>query len=337
MNVEINSKSSPVLRTPFCTNKRRCCILLCCTSCLILLATALLITWYVILPADDPDYNLTPFLTIDETVFISSEQLEQYLNSETGATVLDARSRYHRVVERTKAGYGDSIPGSRSAPWTDFTRNGGRDELKPIHELQDLYQQRGVSNNRPVVIYGSWKEDWGEEGRIYWQLDYLNHTNVFILYGGIFGWNGTGRGVDGRGDFVARPVPERHITANKIVTALDDDEVVIVDARTEDEYGGSTPHGSPRGGHIPTAVSYDWRRVFESDGSGNLKSPRKLEREFVKLGVTRNVKVVLYCTSGVRAGFLYAVMKWSGMKSIANYPGSWWMWSQNASLPIENI
>lgn len=325
-------------RSLFClwsTKKRRFWCLLFCFTFILLIGVALLVTWYAILPAEDPDYNLTPFQSTEETVFISSTELDQYLNSETGATVLDARPRYHKVVERTKAGYGDSIPGSRSAPWRDFIQSDGPGELRSVDELQELFRERGVSNEVPVIVYGSWKEGWGEEGRIYWQLDWLNHTKAFILYGGIFGWNGTGRGVEGRGDFVARPVPERNINAEQLRTRLSNNSVNVIDSRTADEYDGSTPYGSARGGHIPSSVLFNWRRVFEPDESGNLKSPRKLRRELFDLGLARNKPIVVYCTRGIRAGFLYAVLKWIGMESVANFPGSWRLWARNDTLPIE--
>lgn len=75
-------------------------------------------------------------------------------------------------------------PGSRRASWGSFTASGGRSVLKPVPELQTQFRELGVSNDVPVVVYGSWTEEWGEEGRIFWQLDWLGHPQVYILYGG---------------------------------------------------------------------------------------------------------------------------------------------------------
>jgi len=191
------------------------------------------------------------------------------------------------------------------------------------------------------VVYGSWKEEWGEEGRIWWQLEWLNHTQAYILYGGIFAWTGDsydGSGFKGgRGDFEARPRDDMYLTTSELNKLLmSDEEFVLIDARTEGEYNGDTPHGSPRGGHIPTAVSYEWKRVFDPDNSGNLKPLKKLEKEFEKLGAKKKTdRVVLYCTSGIRAGFLFSVFRHVGYTNVGTYASSWWVWSQNENLPIE--
>ena len=57
-------------------------------------------------------------------------------------------------------------------------------------DMQTVFRSKGVSNDVPVVVYGGWSAptSWGEEGRIYWQLDYLNHTQAYVLYGGIYAW-----------------------------------------------------------------------------------------------------------------------------------------------------
>lgn len=75
--------------------------------------------------------------------------------------------------------------GSRGAPWGSFTVSGGRGDLKSVADLESMFRKLGVSNDVPVVVYGSWKEEWGEEGRIFWQLEWLGHKDVRILYGGM--------------------------------------------------------------------------------------------------------------------------------------------------------
>eukprot|EP00193_Tetraselmis_chui_P000227 CAMPEP_0177760862 /NCGR_PEP_ID=MMETSP0491_2-20121128/5497_1 /TAXON_ID=63592 /ORGANISM="Tetraselmis chuii, Strain PLY429" /LENGTH=136 /DNA_ID=CAMNT_0019276797 /DNA_START=609 /DNA_END=1019 /DNA_ORIENTATION=+ len=103
-------------------------------------------------------------------------------------TVLDARGGNSFYAIEDPA-WGNSIPGSQRVAWKEFTdtRTG---KLLPAERQQQIFQSKGVSMGVPVVVYGAWssKRSWGEEGRIYWQLDYLGHTNVSMLYGGIYAW-----------------------------------------------------------------------------------------------------------------------------------------------------
>ena len=305
------------------------------------------------LRASDPDYDLREIPTAERKIFIHAEELEQLLNSETGATVLDARTRDSALLKHMRPGHGSSIEGrdtahvvrvyfkyrtgARISPWQDFTDGG---ELKSVDDIQQLFRDRGVSNDVPVVVFGIWKEGWGEEGRIFWQLDWLNHTQAYILYGGIFAWTETaftGRGRNGPGDFVARPVPERYASAAEIENLLNNNaDVTIVDARAENEYIGDTPYGSSRGGHIPTAMHYRWKWVFDPDNSGNLKPIQNLTREFEDLGAQdTDDDIVIYCTRGIRAAFLYSVFQWAGYENVKNYADSWKSWAQDPNLPVE--
>lgn len=141
--------------------------------------------------ADEPAFTFHnetvsyPFIYVDEVV--------ELMNSESGVTVLDARRSGSTFA--TQAGLGKTIPGAQRAYWEDFLVDGS---LMQPEQIAAEYRNRGVFNDRPVVVYGGWSAAnyWGEEGRIWWQLSWLNHTQAYILYGGIWAWddrNGTVR------------------------------------------------------------------------------------------------------------------------------------------------
>lgn len=308
-----------------------------------------LVYWYDVLPKDDPDYDLQEVVLQSTNssesagVFITVEELHELMvNSPKGVTVLDARNKYNPIVARSKPGAGKSIPGSHRASWGMFTVSGSRGDLKPIPDVEAIFRDLSVYNDVPVVVYGSWKEEWGEEGRIYWQLDYLGHKNVSILYGGIFSWDESGldgKGIGGKGDFVASPNPEKISSADEIADLIDagGDDLFLLDARTKTEFDGSTQYNVARGGHIPGAVSFHWKEVFAGDGSGNLKDPDVLRARLDELGLRDGMKIAAYCTGGVRSGFFYAVFKWLGYSNVSNYPGSWWDWASRTELPISTF
>lgn len=133
---------------------------------------------------DDPSFNLDsdnstyPFVSVDELV--------ELMASEQGVTLIDAREAPAQFS--VQAGLGRTIPGAQRATWQDFM-NG--DDLKSPEAMAQTYRERGVMNDRPVVVYGGWAAEnfWGEEGRVWWHLHWLNHSDARVLYGGIWAWN----------------------------------------------------------------------------------------------------------------------------------------------------
>jgi len=314
------------------------------------LAVGILFLVLYLLFADEPDYNLQ-FVNATAVsdaggrpdVFVDAKQLHEWMNSDRGVTLLDARDDTNVFISAVRQKR--VISGSVAARWTSFAANGGI--LKSVPTLQTLFASRGVSNDVPVVVFGGWEAQWGEEGRVFWSLKYLGHKDVHILYGGIWGWLDSGLDVPARfsgppavpGDFVVEEKPELRYTSDEILQLLTNGapgSLVIIDARAEFEYNGATPYGSDRGGHIIEAETYHWKNVFDKDG--NIRPATDLQMEFAALGVTREgtEAIATYCTKGVRSGFMWSVLWYLGYgPSLGNYDGSWYHWARNSSLPID--
>jgi len=354
-------------------------------SCTLVFTLGLLvmIAWFIILHLiirQSPNYNLVSdpeaikgnnnaTTQYNWPVFVTARKLIEMQEAEEfplGVTVLDARPKPNAFTRFGPAG--TSVHGSARAYWTDFAANGGI--LKSDEQLATLFEQRGVSPGRPVVVYGAWTEGWGEEGRVYWQLAYLGHVNVSILYGGIYAWNEHCRDhggdcgrfasssdekkkiADPAGKFVAKANNTLRVSFNDVVwldeMQSNDTRAVIMDARNGNEYDGATPYGSTYGGHIPRALSFPWKSVFDSDGSGNIASPEaiwtairsspgapsNLPPTFANLtqaARTTRYIAVSYCTGGVRSAFLFATLTWMPWPGIvSNYDGSWWEYSKQS-------
>ena len=267
-------------------------------------------------------------------LFVHPEELEA-LRQGQGAVVLDARGGMSYL--------GGHITGAGSAPWQSFTGDGLLTGLltQDMASVQDALQALGVRNEAPVVVVADWDAGWGEEGRLFWMLEYLGHEDVRILYGGMPRWKAEGRPTESfssspvRGDFIVRLREDRRATAQEVLSALESEgSVVVLDTRRAEEYGGSTPYGSARGGHIPTARHFYWKEVFGADG--NLKPRESLRARLNGLGVGDDTIVIAYCTGGVRSGFMYAVMRWLEYDSPQNYDGSWWEWASRDELPVSD-
>jgi len=106
--------------------------------------------------------------------------------------------------------------------------------------------------------------------------------------------------------------------------------MIIVDARSRDEYDGSEVRGSRRG-HIPTAVNIDWTHNIEND---SFKSKDKLSKIYSK--IPKNAKIITYCQGGYRAANAFLVLKMLGYKRVKMYLGSWGEWANRFDLPVSN-
>ena len=180
-------------------------------------------------------------------------------------------------------------------------------------------------------------------------LDYLNHTDVKVLYGGIDAYaqpppNGGGFALESAetaaigGGFASTGVREElRATQQEInaAIALNLCDYKFFDTRTQSEFEATGSfHGAAREGHIPAAMWYPWKQVFAADGY-NVKDKSTLRAELAAMGVTQDSTVVAYCTGGIRSGFMYMVLRWAGYESAQNYDGSWWEWAQDSGNPIE--
>ena len=273
-------------------------------------------------------------------VFWPAERVEALLPTEdgaAGAAIIDARGG-----GPWRSGH---LPGAWAVGWT-WLRDGwlrtGR--LTPdLEALRRAFEMAGVRDDRPVVVVGAGREGWGEEGRIFWTLEYLGHPDVHILDGGMPVWQAAGlpvtrdRAPPPRGQFTPRPVEERRATLAEVEDATarcaaGPCDTALWDAREAREYAGATPYGEPRGGHIPGAVGLWFADTLAEDGS--LLPRDALASALAELGITPDRAVLTLCTGGVRSGFAYAVLRELGYPRVANYDGSMWEWSADPKRPL---
>lgn len=225
-----------------------------------------------------------------------------------GATVLDARGRLAYL-----AGH---VPGAVRVDWRIGVVGGPTSgELGPPETVAAAYAALGVDEDRPVLVVGAWRDGWGEEARIAWDLTYLGHPRVRILEGGMDAWAGPREHLPPApwaGRFSARPRPELRTTTAGLAAALaGPNPPVVLDVREPDEFAGARKYGEARGGHVPGARNVPWH--------GLLAAPPDLPRE---------TPIVVYCTGGVRSAMAWAALTAHGYSRVTNDDGSWWEWAR---------
>src|SRR6267143_3734969 len=194
-----------------------------------------------------------------------------------------------------------------------------------------------------VVVDSNPFDNWGDEGRMYWMLKYLGHPNVRVLDGGWIRWSAEMRRFE-CGPAKPRPAVfkanvDPSLITNKaevrrLVEGLHPD-TILADARSTEEYNGAFQQGIARGGHIPSAVNVPWNQFCNPDGT--VKPVDAIHAILEKQGVAPGKEVVCYCTGGVRSAWLYFILKLAGYEKVRNYPGSWWEWGNDYTLPVVNL
>jgi len=105
--------------------------------------------------------------------------------------------------------------------------------------------------------------------------------------------------------------------------------LLIIDARSKEEYDGTVIRGARRG-HIPSAVNIDWNFNISDDGTFK---DEKLLSELYKS--PKDTETVIYCQGAYRAANSFLALKKLGFQNIKVYLGSWGEWANRMELPVD--
>ena len=271
---------------------------------------------------------------MSRTYLIDTETLAQNLGRE-GLVVVDVRG---------PAAYSSHIPGAVQTSWHEYSdpEATAKGLLDPdIFRLEQRIRALGINNSSDVVIYSNPFDNWGDEGRMFWMLEYLGHPSVMVLDGGWVKWTEEHRPFEHQpvkpapGDFQASLKPEVMMLKDELkkLVKRPHPESFILDARSTEEYAGKEIDGLPRAGHIPSAVNISWNGFLKPDGT--VKDLEKVRGMFAEFGLHPDLEVITYCLGGVRSAWVYFLLRLIGYEKVRNYPGSWWEWSRDFAAPAE--
>lgn len=130
--------------------------------------------------------------------------------------------------------------------------------------------------------------------------------------------------------FRGKPNTNLLATAEELERSLGNKNLVVVDARSGEEFNGSEARAGRRG-HIPTAVNINWENNIENFKFKNIEKLSK-----IYISVPKDASVVTYCQGAYRAANTFIALKMLGYKKVRMYLGSWGEWGNNFDLPISH-
>ena len=257
-------------------------------------------------------------------MFISTQELEKIYKDDS-VLVVDARS----YKDYSKG----HIPGAVnldlfSFHWADTSQKGI--ECFAEH-MRKILSYSGINENKKIVFYDDVSGMLAARG--VWMCLYFSHPDVQMLDGGLSKWI-----VENLPTVTASTIykPSQLSTPvdPSIIIGFEElnaniGKVTIIDARSPDEFDGTTPRAA-RGGHIPTAKNIDWNNNL--DDSGKLKSDGELQSLY---SMEKETPIITYCQGAYRAANSYLSLKKIGFKNVKVYLGSWGEWGNDLNLPIE--
>jgi thiosulfate/3-mercaptopyruvate sulfurtransferase len=192
----------------------------------------------------------------------------------------------------------------------------GRHPLPSAERFAATAARAGIGEGVFVVAYGNG----GGPERLWWLLRHFGHEECAVLAGGIDAWQGPlheGEEQVDPGRFEPKPRADDTMSADELTRRLDDEGLVVVDARIPERFRGEPNPIDKIPGRIP--------------GARNL--PFTSEDE-VPEDVLRAGEIVVYCGSGVTACVPLFRLARAGRPDAKLYPGSWSEW-ESRDLPLE--
>jgi len=193
---------------------------------------------------------------------------------------------------------------------------GGRHPLPTVEDFARAAGDAGIGPGVFVVAYDQGMN--GGAARLWWLLRHWGHEDVAVLDGGVGAWMGplrAGEEAIEAADFAPEAREGDVIEAAELESRLEDDRLVILDARVPERYRGEVEPIDPVAGHIPGARNTPFAEDVPSD---------LLEAD----------ELVAYCGSGITAAVVLLRLAQAGRDDAKLYPGSWSDWV-GRGLPVE--
>jgi len=213
----------------------------------------------------------------------------------------------------------------------DITASSGRHPLPCIADLCATFSQVGIGEGKQVVVYDDCSG--GMAARAWWLLQWMGHTNVAVLDGGIQAWEKQGYALSTQSYIAEQAHFVRHSSSFEVLTTeqICSGSYQLVDARAAPRFKGELEPIDPVAGHIPGALNRPFSLNLNEHGL--FKSTDELHTELAAIAADDTAHM---CGSGVTACHNILAMSHAGFKASKLYVGSWSEWIRDSARPVGN-
>ncbi len=213
----------------------------------------------------------------------------------------------------------------------------GRHPLPDSQIFAERLSDWGIDNLSQVIAYDN--NGGALAARLWWMMRWLGHERAAVLNGGWGAWCSkdypleSGKVTREKTEFKAVEHPELIADIELVDQIRDDDNFILLDARSPDRFWGLVEPIDQRAGHIPGAVSAPYENNLAQDGYFLSAADLRVRFDNLLEGVPPS-QVVVYCGSGVTSNHNILAMVEAGFEMPLLYPGSWSEWITDPARPI---
>lgn len=210
--------------------------------------------------------------------------------------------------------------------------------IMPPEQFKAAMEELGIGDDSRVVAYDASGSLYA--ARLWWCLNYYGHSQVKVMNGGWNRWLKEGRAVSmaepetASASFTPRVDDSLLASAEFIIEAIENPDIVLLDVRSNGEWKGTNDRGNKRAGHMPGAVHIEWLNNITADELRTQKPAQDLMAMFESAGVTSDKEIVTICQGGIRASQAAMTLKLLGYPRVRNYDGSFLDWGNREDTPL---
>lgn len=277
-----------------------------------------------------PEEELVSDAAFEGAYLVTADYVKEH-GSDENVLLVDCRG-----ADKAKK---ETLEGAIATTWQEIGTCGesygkegdeGWGKIPEPSELSEILGKLGMSKDKEIILLGETLNGWGDDARVLWELAAAGYDNVKMVDGGYSAAKAAGAATQKGAsepepsDVVIDAIDNTHVMGTEELKAHYDN-YKILDVRTEEEYKGAVKYNEAKGGHLPGAIFMPYTELFREGGT--LRSQADIEQMMTDAGVSKDDKIVAYCTGGIRSAYMQLVLEMAGYENTWNYDQSFWRWA----------